>query len=154
VFQGTSTPRFRLTGTLGEPRAVGQLTVDEGRVLFPFATFTIQQGAVRLSEADPFTPQISAHATTRRHGYDLTLEPSGTPAALTLTFSASPALEAADVLMMFTTGQPPESDAAGLNTQQRLARFGTFLGRGLIQEFGLVGDDRLEITTGEEVSRM
>lgn len=154
VFQGTSTPRFRLTGTLGEPRAVGQLTVDEGRVLFPFATFTIQQGAVRLSEADPFTPQISAHATTRRHGYDLTLEAGGTPAAPTLTFSANPALEAADVLMMITTGQPPETDAAGLNTQQRLARFGTFLGRGLIQEFGLGGDDRLEITTGEEVSRM
>lgn len=154
VFNGTSTPRFRLTGTLGEPRAVGQLTVDEGRILFPFATFTIQQGTVRLSEADPFTPQISAHATARRHGHDLTLEAAGTPAAPTLTFSANPALEAADVLMMITTGQPPETDTAGLDTPQRLARFGTFLGRGLIQEFGLGGGDRLEITTGEEVSRM
>lgn len=153
LFEGTATPRFRLSGTLGEPRAVGQLAVDEGRALFPFAVFTVQQGTVLLSEADPYTPRINGRATARRHGYDLLLEASGTPAAPSLTFSSTPALDAADVLMMVTTGRPPESDTADLNTPQRLTRFGAFLGRGLIQELGF-GGDRLEISTGEEVSRL
>src|SRR6185295_15937680 len=59
VFTGTVSARFHLGGTLGEPRAVGDLTVDTGSVLFPFATFKVQQGALRLREADPFHARIN-----------------------------------------------------------------------------------------------
>jgi translocation and assembly module TamB len=152
VFSGVATPNFHLTGTLGEPRAVGQLAVDEGRVIFPFASFGVQQGTVRLTEADPTQPQLAVNATARRMGYELRLEAGGTVSTPTLAFSSNPPLESADILLLVTTGQPPAEETAAPTGTQRLTRLGTFLGRGIFQNFG--GDEeRLEITSGEQVSR-
>lgn len=154
VFDGVATPRFQLTGTLGDPRAIGQLNVDSGKVLFPFATFDVQSGTVRISEADPNTLRLNVHAGARRHGYELRMEADGTVDAPRLTFSSNPPLEAADVLLMVTTGQPPTDDTSSLTGQQRLTRLGTYIGRGIFKNFGGSGsEDRLEITSGEEVSR-
>lgn len=151
VFNGIATPQFQLTGTLGDPRAVGQLTVDEGQVLFPFARFDVQQGAVRLTAADPTQPQLTANAAAKRLGYELRLEAGGTVAAPTLAFSSNPPLESADILLLVTTGQPPKQETAGPSNQQRLTRLGTFLGQGIFQNFGNT-EDRLEITSGEQIS--
>jgi translocation and assembly module TamB len=153
VFKGYATPKFHLSGTLGEPRAVGDITVDEGRVLFPFATFTVQYASVRLSDADPFHPQLALNAQARYHDYQLRLEGSGPVETPTVTFSSIPALETAQVLMMVTSGQVPDTDTAGARTgSQRLTQLGTYLGQGLLQ--GASGDaSRLEITAGERVSR-
>lgn len=152
VFSGVATPNFHLTGTLGDPRAVGQLAVDEGRVLFPFASFAVQQGAVRLTAADPTQPQLAVNAVAKRLGYELRLEAGGTVASPTLAFSSNPPLESADILLLVTTGQPPADETATPSGQQRLARLGTFLGRGIFQNFA-GREERLEITSGEQVSR-
>jgi translocation and assembly module TamB len=151
VFSGTATPQFHLTGTLGDPRAIGQLTIDQGQVLFPFARFNVQQGTARLTAADPNHPILSIYATAKRMNYDLRLEVAGTVASPTLTFSSNPPLESADILLLVTTGQPPRDETIGSSGQQRLARLGTFLGRGLFQNLG-GAEDRLEITSGEQVS--
>ncbi len=154
VFNGVATPQFHLTGTLGEPRAIGQLTVDEGQVLFPFARFAVQQGAVRLTAADPTQLQLAVNATAKRMGYELRLEAGGTTAAPTLAFASNPPLESADILLLVTTGQPPRNESlagVGPTNQQRLTRLGTFLGSGIFQNFGGT-EDRLEITSGEQVS--
>jgi translocation and assembly module TamB len=82
------------------------------------------------------------------------MEADGTVDAPRLTFSSNPPLEAADVLLMVTTGQPPTDDTSSLTGQQRLTRLGTYIGRGIFKNFGGSGsEDRLEITSGEEVSR-
>lgn len=152
VFNGVATPNFHLTGTLGDPRAIGQLAVDDGRVLFPFASFAVQQGTVRLTAADPTQPQLAVNAAAKRMGYELRLEAGGTVAAPTLAFSSNPPLESAAILLLVTTGQPPTDEAAAPTGTQRLTRLGTFLGRGIFQNFG--GEEqRLEITSGEQVSR-
>lgn len=151
VFNGIATPQFQLTGTLGDPRAVGQLSVDEGQVLFPFARFAVQQGTVRLTAADPTQPQLAVNATAKRMGYQLRLEAGGTTAAPTLTFSSNPPLESADILLLVTTGQPPKDEMNAPTNQQRLTRLGTFLGSGIFQNFGGT-EDRLEISSGEQVS--
>lgn len=153
VFNGVATPRFQLTGTLGDPRLIGQLSVDEGRVLFPFATFTVQQGTVRISAANPHQLQLNVNAATRRHGYELRMEAGGTLQAPTVTLSSNPPLEAADVLLMVTTGQGPADGTGTMSTQQRLTRLGTFIGRGLFQNFAGGDEEKLEITTGGDVSR-
>lgn len=152
VFSGVATPQFHLTGTLGDPRAVGQLAIDEGRVIFPFASFAVQQGAVRLTEADPTQPQLAVHAISKRLGYELRLEAAGSVASPTLAFSSNPPLESADILLLVTTGQPPAEETAGPTGTQRLTRLGTFLGRGIFQNLG-GGEERLEITSGEQMSR-
>lgn len=156
VYNGVASGFFQLGGTLGEPRAVGQLTVDQGQVLFPFATFTVQQGAVRLSEADPFHAVVSLNATSQRRDYQMRLEVTGELPAPNVTITSSPALEAADVLLMVMTGQSPATDTVVGRTGsggQRLALLGAYLSRGLFQDLGLGGEDRLEISAGEHISR-
>jgi translocation and assembly module TamB len=152
VFNGTASPRFHLGGTLGEPRAVGELTVDQGQVLFPFASFKVRQGIVRLSEADPFHAKVNLNATSQRRDYQLRLEVTGQLPTPIITLSSAPALAAEDVLLMVMTGQPPSGETASSGAQ-RLGLLGVYLGRGIFQDLGLGGEDRLEISAGQQVSQ-
>ena len=154
AYNGTASAHFQLGGTLGEPRAVGELIVDKGQVLFPFATFTVQQGAVRLREADPFHAVVSVNATSLRRDYQMRLEMKGELPTPNVMITSTPAMEAADVLLMVMTGQPPVSDTTtATSSGPRLALLGAYLGRGLFQDLGLGGEDRLEISSGEHVSQ-
>ena len=49
------------------------------------------------------------------------------------------------------TGQPPVG-TAGSSSGQRLALLGAYLSRGLFQDLGIGGEERLEISAGERVS--
>lgn len=151
VFNGTASAHFRLGGTLGEPRAVGQVTTDEGHVLFPFATFEVKTGSVRLREADPFHAVLDLTATSQRRDYQLKLEATGELPSPNVLLTSSPALEPGEVLLMVMTGQPPNSTLTSSGTQ-RLALLGAYLSKGLFQDLGAGGDDRLEISAGAQVS--
>jgi translocation and assembly module TamB len=155
VFTGNASAHFDLSGTLGEPRAIGEVTIDRGVLFFPFATFTVQSGAVRLRASDPFTPQINVNAISRRHNFELRLEVSGTPDAPALTFSSNPPLEASEVLLMVMAGQMPANEAAGTTAQGgiRLGQIGAYLGQGIYRGLGGTGENRLEIVSGEQISR-
>jgi len=151
VFHLTASGRFRLDGTLGEPRALGELAVDEGQLLFPFATFKVQSGTVRLREADPFHAIVNVSATSQRRDYQLRLEATGDLAAPNVLLSSTPALDASALTLLVMTGQPPVG-AGTASSGQRLALLGAYLSRGLFQDLGLGGEERLEISSGERVS--
>jgi translocation and assembly module TamB len=153
VYNGTTSAQFSLGGTLGEPRAVGALTVDSGRVLFPFATFTVQHGAVRLREANPFVAEVNLGATSQRRDYQLRLEMTGELPEPNVVITSAPAMAAADVLLLVMTGQLPAGATGTASGNQRLALLGAYLGRGFFTDLGLGGGDRLEISAGEHVSR-
>jgi translocation and assembly module TamB len=153
VLEGTASARFQLSGTLGEPRAIGEATVEQGRVKLPFATFIIQEGDVRLTQADPFQPQINLTGTSRRLGYDLRMELTGTAADPRLQFFSSPPLPSEDIVLLVMAGQAPQEEVT-YTGGQRAVQIGTFLGRGLIGDlFGGDGGDRLSVTSGERISR-
>ena len=126
--------------------------MDQGQVLFPFATFVVQHGTVRLREADPFHAVVNLNATSQRRDYQLRLEATGPLPTPNVVLSSTPALEAEEVLLMVMTGQPPNTDPTVSSAGQRLALLGAYLGRGVFQDLGLGGEDRLEITAGEQVS--
>lgn len=150
VFNGTASARFRLVGTLGEPHAIGELTMNEGRVLFPFATFKVQTGRVRLRESDPFHATVALTATAARRDYQLRLEATGELPSPNILLTSSPSLEADEVLLLVMTGQAPGEAAASGGKQ--LALLGAYLSRGLFQDLGVGGGDRLEISSGAQVS--
>jgi translocation and assembly module TamB len=155
LFTGTASARFTLGGTLGEPHLTGEATVDSGIVLLPFAAFKIDEASVRVTEADPNSLRLFATGTSRRYGYDLRMEASGTADAPVVTFSSSPALDAKQVLLMVMAGELP-NDEITYGTSQRAARLGTYLGQSLISSFGGDPSDasRLTIMTGERVSSL
>jgi translocation and assembly module TamB len=154
VFSGVASAHFRLGGTLGEPRAIGEAAIDEGRVQMPFASFEVKQGAVRLTESNPYEPAIYVRATGRRYGYDLTLEIDGAASAPNVEFSSSPALDSEQVLLMVMTGAAPQNEI-NKSATQRAAGLGTFLGRSLLSSVSgeTGGADRLSIESGEKISR-
>jgi translocation and assembly module TamB len=152
AFNGTASARFQLGGTLGEPRAVGDLSMDQGQVLFPFATFKVQSGTVRLREADPFHAIVNLTASSQRRDYQLRLEATGELPTPNILLSSTPSLEAGEVLLMVMTGQPPLG-GVGSSSAQRLVLLGAYLSRGLFQDLGIGGEERLEVSAGEQVSQ-
>lgn len=154
VFVGVASARFRLGGTLGEPRAIGEVAIDEGTIRMPFASFTVTQGTARLTEADPFEPAVYVRGTGRRYGYDLTMEVDGSAAQPDIVFASSPALESEQVLLMVMTGTAPRNEIANTATQ-RVANVGLFLGQSLLSSLGsdAAEADRLSFASGEKISR-
>jgi translocation and assembly module TamB len=154
IFNGLASSHFRLRGTLGDPRATGEAVIDEGKVLLPFATFTVRQGDVRLTEANPFEPRISLVGTSRRYGYDLRMEVSGTVDKPRVTFSSTPPLESEQVLLMVMAGETPQNEMS-YTSRERAARLGAYLGQSLLKQLG--GDpessERFSMTVGERISR-
>ncbi len=155
LFDGLGSARLRLGGTLGEPRLTGEVTVDEGRVKFPFATFRVQEGRVTLTEADPYSPRLRVNAASRRLDHDLRMELSGTLDAPVLQFHSSPPLDSEAVLLMVMAGTPPTENGGQKTSAQRMARLGAYLGGDVLRNVvGLETDgERLLITSGEKVSR-
>ncbi|HWA86493.1 MAG TPA: translocation/assembly module TamB domain-containing protein, partial [Opitutus sp.] len=143
--------RFRVTGTLGDPHATGQATVDDGKVTLPFASFDVKQGQVNLAPDQPFEPKIVVIGTTRHYGYDLQMELTGPVSSPNLTFTSSPPLTAEQVLLMVMAGQAPQNEVSATD-RQRAARFGAFFGASLLGSFGVGGSERLTISSGENIS--
>ncbi|MFT3869351.1 MAG: translocation/assembly module TamB domain-containing protein [Nibricoccus sp.] len=154
VFNGVASMHFHLGNSLGEPRATGQATIDQGQVLLPFATFAIQQGSVQLTEANPYEPKLFVTGASRRYGYDLRMELSGTASTPILKFSSSPPLNSEQVLLLVMAGETPNSEIT-YSSNQRAVRFGAFLGKSLFSSMTTDsnGMDRLTISAGEKISR-
>jgi translocation and assembly module TamB len=153
IFQGELSSTFSLSGTLEEPRAIGAASIDEGRVRFPFASMSIDQGEIALRREDPFTPQLFIVASGQAFGYDITMEITGTAETPAIEFISNPPLSSEQTLLMVTTGELPREEIR-FTTQQRASRFAIYFGRNLLYE--LTGDDaagdRLTIRSGEQVS--
>jgi translocation and assembly module TamB len=153
LFDGAISGDIQLGGTLREPLAIGAITVAGGAVRLPFAALEMRGGAVRLMQADPFSPQLDLEAEGRAFGYDLRMAINGPASEPALTFSSSPALSSEQVLLMVMAGETPRNEIVFSGTQ-RARRFGTYLGRGLISDLfgGGSAADRLSISSGENVT--
>ncbi len=154
LFNGVASAKLQLSGTLGDPLLRGEVTIDEGAVRLPFATFAVQEGRVSLSPEQGVEPQVWFVGTVRRMNYDLRMEASGPASAPNLVFSSSPPLESGQVLLLVMAGESP-NDEVTYSDRARMARLGTFLGQSLLASLG--GDseasERLSLSTGENVSR-
>jgi translocation and assembly module TamB len=153
VFSGTVSARFKLSGSLGEPHATGEATINDGTVKLPFASFDVKQGQVTLTPDQPFEPQVLVTGATRHYGYDLRMELTGPVSSPNLTFTSSPPLTAEQVVLMVMAGQAPQNEISATD-RQRAARFGAFFGATLLGSFGVGGSgaDRLTISSGENIS--
>lgn len=154
LFNGVASTDLHVTGTLAEPQSVGTATVNQGNIVLPFASFRVTSGTVRLTQADPYTPQLAMNAETRSLGYDLRMELSGPANDPALTFTSSPPLASEQVLLMVMAGETPSSEIS-YSTTQRAQSIGRYLGKSLFS--GIFGSDdggseRLSFTSGENVT--
>jgi translocation and assembly module TamB len=152
VFRGWVSTGLQLAGTLREPMVVGDVTVPEGRVVFPFGALGVDQARVSLTREDPYRPRLQVRASGRNFGYDLRLDVSGSAESPNFVFGSVPPLTSTQVLLMLTTGDIP-SQSYSYSTRGRLQNIGMFIGREFLGQ--LTGDpesDRLTMRSGEEVT--
>ena len=143
-----------LQGTLAEPLLRGRIVYEEGAILFPFASFGIEQGLVEIRIDDPYTPILNVTGETRRLGYDLAVEITGSAFDPQIRFSSSPPLTSEQILLMVMAGENP-TDSFSYSASQRASKIGSYLSKGLLGSGGSEGGigSRLSISTGENLSQ-
>lgn len=152
VFRGSLSADFNLEGTLMEPQAIGEVSIDSGAVRFPFASIGIDQGFVTLTRENPYRPQLFVTGSSRAFGYELNMEVRGTADAPIIEFFSNPPLSSEAILFMVSAGQVPESDIS-FTGQQRASRLAFYIGQNLFYDVGEDdGEERLTIRSGEYVS--
>ncbi|MEZ5276377.1 MAG: translocation/assembly module TamB domain-containing protein [Opitutaceae bacterium] len=153
VFKGLLSADFALTGTLREPKALGELQVDSGTVEFPFATLKMTSGSLSILEDNPFDILLDLEAGSRIFGFDIGMRVEGYASAPRLFFESEPNLGSDAVLLMLTTGEVP-SRSGYYSMQQRMTKLAVYLGRNLLVEFGIGGgsEGRFLIESGSDIS--
>jgi translocation and assembly module TamB len=153
LFRGEISADFRLTGSMREPLALGEVRLGSGRIQFPFGTLAIEQGYVTLTSENPYRPRLFVIASGRNYGYTVKLEMSGPADEPRLTFTSTPPLSSEQIVLMLTAGDLPQAEITFSN-QERATRLAMFLGKDFLSR--LVGDEaaaeRLMIRSGENVS--
>ena len=117
VFKGLFSSRFKLTGTLKEPKALGDISVDSGSVEFPFATLKVKSGTLSIQEENPYDILLDIEAGARLFGFDVRMLVLDHASAPRLEFESDPNLGSDAVLLMLTTGEIP--DRSGYYSMQQ-----------------------------------
>lgn len=152
-FEGAVSTKLALRGTLGDPRAIGDVKIAEGRIVMPYASFQVDAGTISLSPDNAADPALSVRGTTRSFGYELQLDVGGTVSAPQVTFSASPSLTADEIVLLLVAGEDPQQRTRR-TTAARATELGTYVGRELFNQL-LPGSGKaraLSIATGEDLS--
>ena len=153
LFVGAISADLTLSGTLKNPTAIGDLSIESGTVRLPFATLPVTQGFVTLSRENPYRPELFINAADRAFGYDVKMSVTGSAANPLIQFSSTPPLSSEQVLLMLTAGEVPRQNSFAFTAQERAQRLALFFGRGLLSQFGLGGDaSRLTIRSGENIT--
>jgi translocation and assembly module TamB len=149
-FDGVISASLRVGGTLRDPIALGNVTIDSGQIAFPFANLKVTQGQIYLTVADPYEPHLFITASARAYTYDVRMQVTGPADKPTLDFSSTPGLPSEEILLMLTTGEMPVN-AATLTTEQRAGDIGMFVGKNTLSQLGIFpgGEDRLSFGNGE-----
>ncbi len=153
VLTGIASVDARLDGTLQTPRAVGDIILNDGELRLPFARLNIDEAFARLTEADPYDPEIRLEATGQHLGYDLIFELSGKASDPRLDLQASPVLTSEEVLLLVMAGVTPRQSGQS-DASNRALKLGMCFSQCVLGDlFGTDENGRLTVSTGERLSR-
>jgi len=154
LFGGTASAAMVLAGTLKEPLALGEIRVDSGQIIFPFANIHIQQGLVSLSTDNPYVPQLFFSGESRAYGYDVKMLVTGSADQPRIEFTSTPGLSSEQILLMVSAGELPKKELT-FSASEKATQLGMYLGRDLLNRFSddQGGAERLTIQSGEYVSQ-
>lgn len=146
---------MKMKGTMENPFLSGRAFFDEGRVLFPFAAFDIESGGVELRVDQPYDPVVDLKGSSRRLGYDLSMDVSGYAADPVVRFTSNPPLSSEEILLMVLSGDNPRGGMRS-SSASRAGRLGQYLAQGLFaspdgSEHSLIS--RFEMQSGAKLSK-
>ncbi|MEL6429784.1 MAG: translocation/assembly module TamB domain-containing protein, partial [Planctomycetota bacterium] len=160
IARGGLRAELDVGGTAAEPRPTGSVFFDPLQLAVPAGTIDFTAGLVTFRPEDPELPTLDLVGETRLAGYDVTITVSGEYDRAEVELTSSPALSPDDLLLLVLTGQPPAAgaglEAAGQSVALYVAKDlvrGWFASGGFEDEDRESFLDRLEVTTGRDVSR-
>ncbi|GEM_PF-2085252 len=153
VFKGQVSSGLQLGGTLKEPVALGEVSIETGQILFPFGTLDVTRGAVQLTRQDPHRPRVDFRGQGLNFGYNISLDVTGTADSPNIAFNSVPPLTTREIMLMLTAGEIPSGEYSYTDVD-KASKLGYFLGKELInQVLGMeTGEDKLLFRTGEYVT--
>jgi len=151
AFEGVVSADFQLRGSLKSPLMHGAAELQQGVVMFPFATLRLDEGWISIGQNEPSIIKLDVSASGRAYGYDLLMRVTGTANEPVVSFTSTPSLEQSDILLMVTSGQIPQH---ARSTESRLSGIAMYLGRSVLVDWGLIDplDDTLTVNVGEDVT--
>lgn len=152
-YRGIHSVNTRLSGTLRNPLLTGDVQVNEGRALFPYAAIPVRQGILTFTEQNPEAPRLVVLGASRTFGYDIRMDVNGSLNEPQIQFSSVPALTSEEIVMMITAGELPRNEL-NTTTQDRVAKLATLIGKDILNKLGSqdAGEERLILRTGEGIS--
>ena len=153
VFRGSVSTGLQLTGTLKEPAALGDVSIEKGQILFPFGSLDVTRGAVQLTRQNPHLPRVDFRGQGMNFGYNISVEVTGNSDSPNIIFNSVPSLSTREIMLMLTAGEIP-SGAYSYTDVDKASKLGYFLGKEFINQLlGLdPGEDKLLFRTGEYVT--
>lgn len=95
---------LQLQGTLANPVAVGNVYLRGGSAVFRGNRYTLTRGDISMTNPFQTEPVIDVQVNTRIDKYDLTLEVSGPPDRIRLSYRSDPPLPTEDILSLLAFG--------------------------------------------------
>ena len=93
-----------LQGTLADPVAVGNVYLRSGAAIFRGNRYTLSRGEISMTNPFETEPVLDLQVHTTIEKYDLTLEVSGPPDRIRLSYRSDPPLPTEDILSLLAFG--------------------------------------------------
>lgn len=153
VFKGEVSTGLQLAGTLKEPIALGDVSIESGQILFPFGSLDVNRGFIQLTRENPYQPKIDFSGQGMNFGYNIGMNVTGNAEAPNIVFNSVPPLTTREIMLMMTAGEIPSGDYSYTDVD-KASKLGYFLGKELISQLvGMdTGEDNLLFRTGEYVT--
>ena len=88
----------RIQGTGAQPAILGRIGILSGEIDFAGKRYTINRGEVSFLNPFRFEPELNLNVQARVQQYDITMDFSGPPDRLTVTYRSDPPLPTRDIL--------------------------------------------------------
>ena len=154
-----------LTGSPTEPRLLGRVELERGKVFFRGNTYDVRKGVANFSNPREINPVFDIEADARVKSYRLILQASGTVDKVSTRITSDPPLTSGQIASLLTTGNENNTgsttSAAGMGVASSVlddaaGRVAQELGIGLSRlsiDAGFFGHTGTRLTVGKRVTR-
>ncbi|MHC4896104.1 MAG: translocation/assembly module TamB domain-containing protein, partial [Planctomycetota bacterium] len=151
---------LKLIGPGNALQLQGAVSARSGILRFPGSSMQLETARVLFDPRHPDQPELMVNASGRRYGFETRLVAKGRPGDIEVEMSSVPQLSAKEVMVLITTGVPPDR-LASRETRANVGLVGSYVLGELVGSFfasesleaGESLAERFTFEFGTEVSR-
>ncbi|MEP7365590.1 MAG: translocation/assembly module TamB domain-containing protein [Acidobacteriota bacterium] len=103
---------LKLRGTAARPALLGRVSVNEGEIQFFGNQYLITRGEVGFFNPTKIEPFVNLDLETKARGITVTINLSGPPNKLNISYRSDPPLQSNEIVALLTVGRAPASSTS------------------------------------------